>query len=152
MFKKIRLFVIMCLFIGAGFTQLSAQSDNKAISSWEEGDWICDVFCDGEWVDFIQGHGTIHFVAKFKKGELIWQRTNSHITATGLYGENFKYIEQGLMPISSLEYPVVWIEELKYQLHGDQGHHYLGVFVVKVIHDGGDDYHLEFFPGRSQCL
>ena len=149
--KLKHLLVGFCLF-GACFSQLSAQNNNRAVSAWVEDDWICDVFCGDDWVDFIQGHGTIHWVSKYKNGELIWHRTNSHITGTGLSGENFKYIEQGLMPIYSFEYPVVWIEELKYQLHGDQGHHYLGTFVVKVIHDGGDDYHLEFYPGRNQCL
>ena len=142
----------MCLFIGAGFTQLSAQSDNKAISSWDEVNWFVDVYCGDVWTDVIQGYGSVHFVVKFKKGEVIWERTNSNMTATGLSGESFKYIEQDLIPHSSIIYPVLYDAELKYQLIGDQGHHYLGVLRVRVIHLGGSDVEFEFTPIRNKCL
>ena len=152
MLKKNLVSVIICLLVGAGFTQLSAQSNNRATSFWEEvGHWQIDVFCGEEWTDFIVGEGKVHFVEKFKKGELVWQKTNSHMTAKGLSGENFKYIEQGLIVESSIVYPVVYNAQYKYQLIGDQGHHYHGVLIVKVFHEGGDEFSLEFTPVRNKC-
>ena len=142
---------IFCLLIGTGFTQLSAQSNNRAISVWEEVDWFIDVYCGDEWVDHVAGHGLVHFVTKLKNGEPIWQRTNSNMTATGLSGETFKYIEQDWIPYYSFVYPVVWEAQMKYQLIGDQGHHYSGVLVVRVTHEGGDNYKLDFIPVRNKC-
>jgi len=152
MLRKIFSLMIICLFIGAGLTQLSAQSNNRAISFWEEvGHWQVDVFCGEEWTDFIVGEGKVHFLEKFKKGERVWQKTNSNMTATGLSGENFKYIEQDWIPISSFVYPVLYEAHFKYQLIGDQGHHYSGVLVVRVIADGVGGFNLELIPVRNKC-
>ncbi len=152
--------VIFCL-IGAGFTQLSAQNGNKAISRISEDEpWQIDVYCDGVHVDHIAGTGWVHFVEKNKGGEPIWERRNSHMTAesTEGSGEKFKYIETSIAPYYALEYPVVWIEVMKFQLHGNQGHHYVGTLTVVVTHTGFDSngdptYDIEFIPGEdNHCL
>ena len=151
--------VIFCLF-GAGFSQLSAQNGNKdngnkAVSAWVEVPrWIVDVYCDGEQVDFVEGAGWVHFVAKYKGGELIWERANSHITAEGESGEVFKYIETGLTPYASLEPGVLYQEELNYQLIGNEGSHYVGKLTVKVWPSTDPPYFtIEFIPWKNNhCL
>jgi hypothetical protein len=153
--------MILCL-IGTGFTQLSAQNENKdngnkAVSSWVEVPrWIVDVYCDDQHVDFVEGSGWVHFVTKNKGEELIWERVNTHMTAesTSGSGEVFKYIEIGFIPKNSLEPGEIYEEQLNYQLIGNQGNHYVGKLTVKVWLIPVEPYiNIEFIPGKNNhCL
>jgi len=163
---KLKHFLVIFCLIGAGFSQLSAQNGNKengnkaqSYISYDEP-WQIDVYCEGEHVDHIEGTGWVHFVSKNKGGEPIWERRNSHMTAESTWGsgEKFKYIETSIAPYYALVYPVVWIEEMNYQLIGDQGHHYVGTLtvVVTIIGFDPDDkpiVDIEFIPGENNhCL
>ena len=157
------LLMIFCLF-GAGLAQLSAQNGNKdngnkAVSAWVEVPrWIVDVYCDGQWVDYVEGAGLVHWVTKTKNGELIWERVNAHITAESASGEVFKYIEVDFIPKTSFEPGQVYEEQLNYQLHGDQGNHYVGKLTAKVWFYGFDEngdpiIDIEFIPWKNNhCL
>jgi len=143
--------VIFCLF-GAGFLQLSAQNGNKdngnqAVSFWEDVYWVVDVYCGEEWTDFIVGYGTVHFVYKFKNGELVYVHANCNITAEGANQEVFKYIEVDKVPLNP-EPGILNIQLLNYQLIGDQGSHYVG-FLTAVVYDDGT---FELIPGKNHCL
>lgn len=117
------IFLILCLFIGAGFIQLSAQNFNPNGNSWwVEQSWGTSVYCDGEWVDYIYGVMKLHVVDFYKDD--VWQKqiVQAHGEATSwVTGENFKYREKCDW------YPLEMRSTWKYHLKGEDGSHYIGI-------------------------
>lgn len=97
---KTKTIFLLCLIIGIGFTKLAAQKNED--KSWVTKDydmpygyWAADVWCDGVWIDYIEGSGTAHIIDHFKNGE--WQWGIAMIKGEGTSwrtGEKFTYSEQ----------------------------------------------------------
>ena len=60
--KKSAFLVIICLFLGAGFTQISAQSTNKTAQGWDSFPFGTEVYCDGILKDYVEGVMRVHWV------------------------------------------------------------------------------------------
>lgn len=80
---KTKAFLLICLFLGFGVTQLSAQNEKNGTGSisffdvWpldaEWGAYIIPVWNSaGEEVDLLRGSITFHMVTNYKNGELVW--------------------------------------------------------------------------------
>jgi hypothetical protein len=72
---KTKTFLLLCLFLGIGLTQLSAQPDNKkgtgSVVSGGQWGWWTPIYCNGVIVDELEGIGDIHVVDHYKNG--VWQ-------------------------------------------------------------------------------
>jgi hypothetical protein len=81
---KTKTFLLLCLFLGIGLTQLSAQNGKNgtgSISSFEEwpmdseyGPYVIPVWnSKGEVVDYLSGAITYHHIVHFKNGVPVWE-------------------------------------------------------------------------------
>ena len=133
--------VILCLFVGAGLIQLSAQNlEPEGNSYWIETNWWVPVFCDGEMVDWVHGYMKVHAVEKYKDGILVRQIVQAHGNAVSLFtDEEFKLKEHGKW------YPVEGISTLRYNLLGKDGSHYIGSYVL-------DTSTWQYTPGDCKCF
>lgn len=68
--KRKNLFVIICLLLGAVFSQLSAQSEDRSYSYHGEWYFWLPIICDGQLVDVIEGVMPAHEVVHFADGVL----------------------------------------------------------------------------------
>ena len=66
---KTKTFLLLCLFLGIGLTQLSAQSYKWEGNGW----WECPVYCHGIQIDNIAGYGDAHVIDHYKAGEWVWE-------------------------------------------------------------------------------
>ena len=141
--KKNLLFLIICLFLGAGLNQLSAQNlEPSGNSFWLEQNWSTRVYCDGIWVDVIYGYMKVHAVDIYKDGEYVRQIVHAHGEAISwVTGEKFKYKEVGKW------YPNEEISTWRYNLPGEDGSHYIGTLVIDM---GVSPW--QFIPGDCKCF
>ena len=139
--KKSAFLVIICLFLGAGFTQISAQSTNKTFQGWAPTvPWKVEVYCDGELTDYVEGVMKVHWV--FHAGEEFWQILQVKGTATSSKsGEVFKYKEMDKKDF--FDGPVTY----HYNLKGNMGNHYIGTATV----DFSDWNNWIFTPIHTVC-
>lgn len=122
MMKTKSFLLIFCLFAGAALMPLSAQKkDTKSDQFWVETYYYTPVFCDGVWIDRVEGVLKIHVVNHFKNGEWIWQNLQIKGEATGRFtGETFK-----LKMIEKYS-NVTGVSTWHYNMKGDMGSHYIG--------------------------
>ena len=97
---KTKTFIILCLFLGIGLTQLSAQPDNKHGTGSVAYDypglgWLTGVYCDGVQVDFMEGTGDAHVVDHYTNGIQDWEiLTFSGVGKSDWTQEIFTFKEQ----------------------------------------------------------
>ena len=89
---KTKTFLLLCLFLGIGLTQLSAQNKTLQVRVMN-AEYHTSVYCDGVFVDFLNGTATLHMVYHLKDGNWLWEMDQYKGEATGLYGEDFKISE-----------------------------------------------------------
>jgi hypothetical protein len=124
---KTKAFILACLLIGIGLTNLSAQNNRIGsfvirgpIEYWTVAE------CQGVIVDYIQGVIECHWVfhVNYDTGEIEWFIGSAHGKATGLSGETFRVME-----MDQFLGPNVNIAEMTSTAHinlkGDRGHHYI---------------------------
>ena len=89
---KTKTFILACLFLGIGFTQLSAQSI-VVNTTW---DYWCPIYCDGVQVDYLTGTAIAHCVFHYDaNGDLVWGNYTIRGEATSDYtGEDFSIKEK----------------------------------------------------------
>jgi hypothetical protein len=94
---KTKTFLLLCLFLGIGLTQLSAQNGKDATGSvvyyYPHADFYTDIWCNGVFVDWIVGEGTAHVVDHYKNNVFQWENLNYSGTATGLHGDIYTFSE-----------------------------------------------------------
>jgi len=115
--KKSIFLVIICLFLGAGLSKLSAQSE----SNWGTSNFFTKVSCDGEILGWAYGTLNFHVVNHYKKGEWIFANYQAKGEAVCTFSdEKFTYKEQGKDWAKT--YPIGY-----YVIHlkGDQGSTYM---------------------------
>ena len=130
---KTKMFLLLCLLIGIGFSPLFAQSDKegKTYSEWLNTAWSDPVYCDGELVDMLDCTLTMHHVAKFVKGEWLHCYAQSHGTAVSQNtGETFTIKEIGKQD-NNIQPNGDWlaVADFHFNARGDKGTHYI-VFVT----------------------
>jgi hypothetical protein len=130
---KTKTFLLLCLFLGIGLTQLSAQSNEKNINRsyttrMEITNGIFPITCDGVDVDWLTCVGTLHAVDHVKNGVLQWEIDQVKWEATSTKtGEVFKgkeldktvftYIDPVTFMVSGYS---IW----RANMQGNMGHHY----------------------------
>ena len=73
--------------------QLKSAETRSYAYKWDLG-WYCDVFCDGQYIDFIEGSGYGQIVDNYKDGVWQWEMVSFKGTGTNLAGETFTFSEQ----------------------------------------------------------
>ena len=140
---KTKTLLLICLFLGMGLTQLSAQDDQtgKTYSERYTASWSDPVFCDGILVDWLDCTWTVHHVAKFVHGEWIHcftQSTGSAVSENT--GETFTIKEIGKQDNniqSTGEWD--WVVDIHLNAKGNSGSHY-EIFATL------------YWNGRVECL
>lgn len=122
MMKTKSFLLIFCLFAGAALMSVSAQkNDSKSEQFWVKAYYYTPVFCDGNWIDRVEGDLIIHVVNHYKNGEWVWQNLQINCEATGmLSGEKFKF------HMTEKYSSVTGISNWRYNMKGDMGSHFIG--------------------------
>jgi len=115
---KTKTFFVLCLLLGFGLTQGSAQS----YSYWEVWDqYAINVYCDGELVDNLTGETNVHTILHFNnQDELVWarQQFNGELTSN-ITGEGFTVTDEFVFD------EIVGTGTGHCNLIGDAGSHYI---------------------------
>ena len=133
---RTKAFLALCLFMGIGFTQISAQNGkngNGAVSyeiTWDGYYVDVPVYCGTVVVDRLRGTADIHIVEHYKGGVFMGQNVTYRAEVVGLLTDevfevkdSFKYIADENIGIGHCN------------LKGDKGTHY----VLSYIWDGTTD-------------
>ena len=139
--RKSALLVIICLFLGAFFSQLSAQASQGWFSTSDFGfEWRTEVYCDGIQADYVVVEARVHIV--FHPGGP-WQMMQVKGTATSLWtGEEFKYKEKDQKDFFNAPATV------HVNLKGNQGNHYIGSMTIDFSGGAGNEI---FTPIHMVC-
>ena len=125
---------MVCLLLGFGLTQLSGQDGpngkqgNGADSYWETWGIFTDVYCNGQWADYVEGDVYWHMVDFYKDGN--WHKTISEAKGvlTSIFtGETFVIKE-----LDKYGYDNGWWWIANTFLKGDMGNHYM----ITWLYDG----------------
>ncbi len=141
---KTKTFLFLCLFLGIGLTQLSAQNGKDGTGLYMERFLVSDyngvpAECGGELIGILSGSITFHFTSFFQNGILIWCKSQGHGEAVSSTGETFK-----VNVINKIN-DVQQTGSVHVNFIGDKGTHYIGSFVVA-------DYNTwELEPVRVVC-
>lgn len=93
--------------------------------------WYCDVFCDGVWIDYLEGSGYGQAVDHYTDGKWQWEICSFKGTGTNLAGETFMFSEQDKFMAKTL--PIV--QTCHTNLKGDKGTLYNISFVFTFDQD-----------------
>jgi hypothetical protein len=126
---KTKVFLLVCLIMGIGLTQLSAQS----VKFTGTFDYWQPVYCNGVQIDWLTGTTIYSGIEHYKDGVAIFQNYhNRGEVASGITHEVFKVIETDKvfqLDQNSNFTTCIWHTNLK----GDQGSHYLGTMTWDLI-------------------
>jgi hypothetical protein len=132
---KTKTFLLLCLFLGIGLTQLSAQNGkNGTNGSYSEhfiSNFMIPVYCNGVQVDLLDSPLDWHHIGHYLKGEWLWCyfHLSGEAVSTSGSGEVFdvKLIgkqDNNIMPDGNW----LWDTDLHVNLQGNMGHHYIATF------------------------
>ena len=122
MLKKRVFYVFICLFLGAGLSQISAQSETGRFS----GNFFTEVHCDGDMLGWVHGTLDVHFVDHFKDGEWIGWTYMAKGEAVSTYSnEKFTYKEKGKEWLKT-----DMVGSYVVHLKGDQGSKYMAHLTI----------------------
>ena len=130
---KTKTFVLLCLFLGIGLTQLSAQNGKNGsgtvhfdIPNWG---WWTPIYCNGVQVDLMEGVGDAHGIDHYKDGVWQWEKL-SYTNGVGISdwtGETFKFTELDKTFYSKSEGTYKWTVDT--HVKGDKGSLYNMTFI-----------------------
>jgi len=141
---KTKTFLLLCLILGIGFTQLSAQKgkNGTGTSTWVEpiegNTYDISIICNGKEVDILNFpmYYELRIIEHYKNGEFVWGKyllNNAEYTSK-LTGEVFKAhdlekeYERGYF---------TW----RMNLNGNMGHHYIIKMVFETTNWEIIEYH-----------
>lgn len=126
---KAKVFLMVCLFIGAMMTVQAQDKSNRAIQGWTEGTYYSPVFCDGVMVDYLEGGAIrVHYVYRYKDGNFFKEVDKIKGEVTSQSGEIFKIRETDRTYFTDHWY-LTW----KYNLIGSEGTHYIGTLTYSYF-------------------
>jgi len=148
---KTKTLLVLCLFLGIGLTQLSAQKKSVQYKDMNY-EYVTLVFCDGVPADLVRGVVRVHVVIHYIGAEAKWliRQLKGEVTSVGFddangnfiggTGEVFKMsvIEKFLLP--SKQNGALF----HYNLNGNMGNHYIG-----SVFWSWDTW--ELIPGKTEC-
>jgi hypothetical protein len=147
---KTKALLLVCLFVGIGLTQVSAQKGQDGTTgSYSErfsSVFAFPVFCDGQQVDYLEGNLEWHHIGKWLKGN--WQNCYvqlfGELTSSTGSGEVFRVKLIGKQD-NNIQSNGDWnyFAITHVNLIGDKGSHYIGEFTM--------DYTGKFVSIRSVC-
>jgi hypothetical protein len=125
---KTKTLIMVCLLIGIGLTRLSGQdgpngkNGSGSDSYWMTWGIVTDVFCNGQWADYVEGDVSWHMVDFYKNGRLykIIEEARGVLTSA-FSGETFQIKE--LDKLWNDGEGTTWVCHT--YLRGDQGNHYM---------------------------
>ena len=132
---KTKTFLVVCLFLGFGLTQSSAQSS----SSWYVWDgYAINVYCGGVLVDNLVGETNVHEILHFNNQDIwVWGRQQYHGELTSVNtGEGFTVNDEYIY------YPATWLGEGHCNIIGDAGSHYILTYTYNAANWDDPDYGL----------
>lgn len=147
---KTKTLLFLCLFLGLGLTQLSAQ--NKAVQyKVMDAEYHTAAFCGGVQVAFLQGTARLHIVyhEDFKSGWFEIDQYKGEAVSVGFTDENGNFVpgtgeDFEVKEIDHFSFPnypyVMW----HYELKGNKGTHYIG-----FLYFDWDAWVLT--PGKVEC-
>jgi len=143
---KTKTFFLICLFLGIGLTQLSAQNGkngNGAVTekvTWDTYYVDIPVNCNNAVVDRLVGPVIMHNVYHYKNGLLLWikQVYNGEVTGT-FTNETFSVMDIAKYNLISL----IGIGHCN--LIGNNGTHYLLTYMFNIVTD-------EFTFVKCDCI
>jgi hypothetical protein len=133
---RTKTFLVVCLFLGLGFTQLSAQNGKNGtgtvtgINYFDYMEW--PVYCNGEQVDNLVGTITYHYETYFKIGIEMW----SHSRGSGEAVSTWKVPPEGgaeVFNINEIDKKFIPGEQytiIKWNIVGNKGSHYIGTLLM----------------------
>jgi hypothetical protein len=92
---KTKTLLLLCLLLGIGVTQLSAQNGKNGTGSvsvkeiWNAYYIDIPVNCNDQVIDRLSGTVTIHVINHYKNGDLLWSRQQFDGAVTSQSGEVF---------------------------------------------------------------
>ncbi len=127
---KTKVFFLICLFLGFGFTQLSAQNSNSTGTytlQWKfTATYWTPVYCGEQLIDELSGGEIIiHVVVHRKDGKRVWRtdQIRGEVTSAKEPYEVFEIVEIDKNDFVDNNFSTVtW----KYNLKGNMGNHYIG--------------------------
>ena len=120
--KKSAFLVIICLFLGAGLSQISAQSE----TGWFSGNYYTEVHCDGNMLGYVYGTMDVHSVHHYQDGEWIFRNYTAKGEAVSTFStEKFTYKEKGKEWLKT-DLVGSYVVHLK----GDQGSKYMAHLTI----------------------
>jgi hypothetical protein len=121
---KTKTFLLLCLFLGVGLTQLSAQNGKNGTGTIVftfENDYWSPVFCNGVQVDVLEGKLTSQVVIHAEKGQYKWYMLHWH-------GELISSLNQEVFQIhesDKIDIPKLGDWSYHFNLVGNKGSHYI---------------------------
>jgi hypothetical protein len=137
---KTKTLLLLCLFLGIGLTQLSAQNGKNhsynvtADAVWG---WYTPVYCHGVLVDELEGTGDAHFVDHYVNGVWQWEHIyyKNGVGTSDWTGETFKFTELDKFFYSKRIDNYEWTCDT--HVKGDKGSLYNVTFIMLYL--GYDD-------------
>jgi hypothetical protein len=145
---KTKTFLLLCLFLGIGLTQLSAQNGkNGTNGSYSEyftvDGWTQGAYCNGNQVDLLMGTLTFHHIGHYLKGDWIWCKTqcvSGELVSIGFKdkdgktiggtGETFS-VHEIQKQVNNIQPNGDWlyVDYCHFNLLGNKGTHYIGTII-----------------------
>jgi hypothetical protein len=136
---KTKTFLLICLFLGIGLTQLSAQNGKNGtgtdVSRYSYVGWACPVVCDGVQVDDLWGYGDAQYIDHYVNGEWAWETIILKGIGRNEAGEKFSFSEQDKIFYSHKLGDYTWICHDNIKARGDHNTLY-NISIIINVWDG----------------
>lgn len=127
---KTKAFLMICLTIGLGLSQVSAQTRNGKIEGTVPGGYFIPVYCDGALVDYITGDFSYKVEIHYIDGIPTWQLGHLKGQGASSSGELFSIKE------TDKKHGYFGGDmTLNFNLIGSKGSHYIGTLVWDWFND-----------------
>jgi hypothetical protein len=155
---KTKTFLLACLLLVIGLTQLSGQNSNsqltRAYQGWFANGWGCPVFCNDVMVDELEGIFWEHCVDVVKNDFWVKEvaQLKGEATSTRFPYEVFQVNElDKIIPLEGANNMIgsTWISRTN--LVGNMGHHYVVFLTISLTRDAEGHLQLSYVVDKAIC-